>query len=428
VGPPILCRKKPEITKNSNYSDRQSVVAGRKTISVDSQLEAQASEPFASAAFIRDRATWLSYLILGYFAFLETSLGPLMPSLRANLGFSYTIASLHFSALALGLMIAGLFGERIGQRWGRRAMFWRGTAVASAGALLLIFSPIAAGTIFAALVMGGAGALMAIAGQASLAERHGSQRAVALAEANVTASICAMLASIAVGGFERTTFGWRGALVIAVVWCGVMALKFHDGPHQQQLPPGPEHRAGSAHLPRAFRAFAAVLFLGVAVEWCLAFWGSDFLTQSAGMSPSTAAAAMSAFFIAMVLGRMTGSVLARRVSSSRLLLIALGLATITLPIFWLAGTAVVALTSLFFVGFGLANVYLFTFTAALETVSSSPDLATARLILTGSSSVLLAPFALGVLADRIGITDAFGIAILFAALAFLLVLSLHVRR
>ncbi len=83
--------------------------------------------------------------------------------------------------------------------------------------------------------------------------------------------------------------------------------------------------------------------------------------------------------------------------------------------------------ALFLAGLSSANVYPFTVTAALETAPDRADLAIARLILTGGSAVLLAPLALGFLADQIGIDRTFGIAVLFSLAALLLVLGIRAR-
>src|SRR5689334_22067291 len=108
----------------------------------------------AAPAFVRDRATWLAYLMLGYFAYVESTLGPLMPSLRSEFGFSYTVASLHLSVFAGGSVLVGLVGERLARRHGRRAVFWTSATGYSCGAVLLIASPVVAGTIAATFVMG----------------------------------------------------------------------------------------------------------------------------------------------------------------------------------------------------------------------------------------------------------------------------------
>ena len=43
-------------------------------------------------SFTRDRFTWLAYLALAYFAYVQATLGPLMPFLRDELGMSYTVS------------------------------------------------------------------------------------------------------------------------------------------------------------------------------------------------------------------------------------------------------------------------------------------------------------------------------------------------
>ena len=54
--------------------------------------------------------------------YLLSGLGLLMPSLREELGLSYTIASLHFSAFAGGMILAGLIGNLVVRRYGRRTV------------------------------------------------------------------------------------------------------------------------------------------------------------------------------------------------------------------------------------------------------------------------------------------------------------------
>jgi MFS family permease len=74
----------------------------------------------APVPFVRDRFTLLAYFMLGYFAYLQAALGPAVPFLRAELGLSYTIAGLHFSALAIGMILAGLTGAELAARWPER--------------------------------------------------------------------------------------------------------------------------------------------------------------------------------------------------------------------------------------------------------------------------------------------------------------------
>ena len=61
----------------------------------------------------RSEVTWTAYLLLGYFAYLQTVLGPVMPLLRQELRLSYSQSALHFSAFAAGMVVAGLIGSRV---------------------------------------------------------------------------------------------------------------------------------------------------------------------------------------------------------------------------------------------------------------------------------------------------------------------------
>ena len=112
------------------------------------------------STFHRDRFTWLAYLLLGGFAYLQASLGPLMPFVRSELNLSYTVGGLHLSAFAAGMIGAGLLAAPLARRFGRRALFWGGAAGMSIGALLLLAGTHPSATIGAALVMGFLGTLM----------------------------------------------------------------------------------------------------------------------------------------------------------------------------------------------------------------------------------------------------------------------------
>src|SRR5690349_1925410 len=88
-----------------------------------------------TSTFTRDRFTWLAYLMLAYYAYMQATLGTLMAFLRVELDVSYTVSGLHMSAFALGMMGAGLTSDRLAARLGRGAMFWGGGAGMAASAL-----------------------------------------------------------------------------------------------------------------------------------------------------------------------------------------------------------------------------------------------------------------------------------------------------
>ena len=373
--------------------------------------------------FVRHPLTWATYALVGYFAYLETVLGPLMPFLRAEHDFSYTVASLHFSAFALGGMLVGFFGDRVTGRWGRRASLWGGGAGMAAGALLLAVSPATPGTILGALLMGIFGALLLITTQAILADKYGEWSAVAITESNVSASACAILASLAVGAFAALGLGWRAALVPPVAVLVLLAARFLAEPLGQARTHEPTSGKTSSALPMRFWVYFGVLFLGVSVEWCVAYWGTDFLEHGVGLGRSAAATALSVFFVAMLSGRLLGSRLARELPGGTLLSATLCVALAGFPLFWLSTVPALSLLGLFVVGLGIGSVYPLAISVGVAAVPGRTDTATARLGLAGGGAILTAPFVLGAFADRVGIERAYGIVVplLLAAVVLTLV-------
>jgi fucose permease len=369
-----------------------------------------------SATFVRDRFTWMAYFLLAYFAFTQAALGPLMPFLRTELRLNYTIAGLHLSAFALGMIGAGLTADRLAQRWSRRAIFWGGGFGMALGALGLTLSGQPVLTVASIFSMGFLGTLMLILIQTTLSDRHGQHRVIALTESNVGASISASLAPVVVGSFEGIGLDWRGALFLAVLAFVVLALCFRHVSLPRSRQAISRSQDSTQTLPLVFWAYWFVICLGVSIEWCLIFWGADFLEKVIGLSRVNAATMMSVFFGAMVLGRFAGSRLSRVVPSASLLLLAIGITLVGFPLFWLARLAPLNLAGLFIAGLGVANMFPLTLSVALNAVPEQADVASARLSLGGGLAILLAPLVLGWTADQLNIQNAYGIVALLAVI------------
>jgi fucose permease len=382
-----------------------------------------AVRPVAPRAIQIDRgpATWLLYILLGLFAYIETAVGPSMPFLRDELDLGYTVASLHFAAIAAGAVAIGLVADRIARRVGRRTALWGGMLGMAVGGAMIAVGPHVIVTVAGAFAMGAIGAVALVTNQASLADLHGDGRVVALAESNVVASAGAILAPLVIGAASRTQLGWRTGLLITLPTLAVLALAGARVP----MPPAHAPRRSGAdehRLPRLFWLFALLLFVAGSVEWCVAYWGADFLETEVGMRRFTAAAAMSLFFAAMVAGRLAGARLARRRLPLRLLLGSLAVAAFGLPILWQAGNAPVALLGLFVAGAGIANFYPLTVGVATSVAPALIDASTARLAAASGTSLLIMPFSMGRLADVIGMQRAFAMTIVLVLVALAIAL------
>ena len=62
----------------------------------------------AQADFRRDRLTWVAYVMLGWFAYLQAAPGLVIVHLRDELDLSYSTGGLHVAAFAAGSLLAGV--------------------------------------------------------------------------------------------------------------------------------------------------------------------------------------------------------------------------------------------------------------------------------------------------------------------------------
>ncbi|OKH60825.1 hypothetical protein NIES2130_01715 [Scytonema sp. HK-05] len=369
----------------------------------------------SKTSFIRDRFTWLAYFMAAYFSYLQAALGPLMPFLRDELGISYTVGGLHFSAFALGMILAGLISARMTQKWGRNFTFWGGAIGLSAGALCLALSHQVALTITSALLMGLLGSIVSITIQAALCDHHREHRAVALTEVNVAASVSASLVPLFIGGFHRIGLGWRSALFLGAIALILIGIRYRRVSIPTLERYHAEVTASSQTLPITFWIYWVVMFLGVSIEYCIFFWGADFLETAVGLVKSDAASAMSVFVLSGFAGRIVCSRLSRTIPSATLLASAIGITFLGFPILWLASFAPRNILGLLIAGLGVANFYPLILSLALGTAEAQSDIATARLSVGTGMAIFLAPFILGWIADQFALKQAFGLVILMLA-------------
>jgi fucose permease len=375
--------------------------------------------------FRRDRLTWLTYLMLAWFGYLQATPGLVVPHLREELGLSYSAGGLHVAAFACGSFTASLLAGPLERRLGRRAVFWLAATVMAAGALVLATGRIEPLTLAGVLVMGFGGGMLLVTIQAALSDRHGERRAVALAEANVAASAAYVVVIGALSLAAAVGAGWRAAVLAILIVPPVAWLLNRREPIE--APPIRASADGSGTLPAAFWIATAMIFCTTAAEWCINAWGASFVQDAAGVSADTAVALMGGWFAGVLAGRIAGSRLARRHSPQRLLLVALATGLAGFAILWSAGSPAQALVGLTVIGLGVGNLFPFGLAFTLSLAPANAQRASARAATVTASSVLLAPLTVGTLADATSLSAALAVVPVALALAATL-LAVVTRR
>jgi len=385
----------------------------------------------SSPPFVRDRLTWLAYAMLGYLGFSQSILGPLMPSLRSELGLNYTLGGLLPATLASGLILSGLVGDRLARHTGRGGIFWGGAVGLAASVGLLTLSHHFELALIAVLGMGFGSSLTQVMLQAILADQHGERRAIAFTESNVAASLSTTLTPLVIGSLQAGAVGWRAVSIPVMLFLTLLALTFY----RQSIPDAmavPDQTAEQKdRLPAAFWSYWIVLFFIVAVEMSMAVWATDFLHTVAGLSRTDAVLGYSAFPAAMLTGRIAGSRLTRRFSSLNLLYTAMAVTLVGFPLFWLARLPVLNVLGLFITGLGIANLYPLIMSIAIGLAADQSNQASARVSLGVGTALLAAPLLLGWLADRLSLQQAYGMVIVLLLFVCAIVLNnrrLSVRR
>ena len=354
----------------------------------------------ARAGASRGALIWYCYLSLGYFTYLVSIQGNILPFLQAELALGYGVVSLHTSAIAVGVILIGLFGDRFTRRFGRRRMLLVGALGAAGAAMLLAVAPAAWATIGSCFLFGLLGAFIPGIVPAVFSDAYGARRHIAITESNAVAYGFAVMAPVIAAAAAALDWNWRVVpLAGAAMGMVIVALFFRT--------PVPEsgRAAGTtaSTLPPAFWAYWAMLAAVVAVEFSVLLWAPAFLERVVGMSASAAALGAAAFFAAMLIGRTVGIGLVRAFDGRRIFL---GVAATTLvgfAAYWGTGYVPVVLAGLFVVGLGISLFFPLTLSFAMESTGNAPDRAATRTMLAPGLAILLSPPLLGAIADNLGL-------------------------
>ena len=352
----------------------------------------------AAAVMRRNGATWYGYLLLGFFTFLLNIQGNILPFLQRELAIGYGVAALHSSAIAAGMIVTGLLGERVVGRLGRRRTLALGGFGAALGAILLCLASTAWASIAACFVLGVTGSLVPTVVPAMLADIHGRHRDRALTELSAACYAFAVTAPLAMGAALALGLGWRAALLTGVAIGLVVLVGFRTA----AVPDSPPQATGASRLPLAYWAYWLLLVMVVAVEFSVLLWAPAYLERVVGLPPAEAASFAAVFALAMLVGRIAGSALVGRLTMGRLYVGALAVTLAGFALYW-SGQVILAVAGLAVLGLGVALLYPLSLGLALEAAGSRGVAASTRFMFAVGLAILIAPFVLGALADRVGL-------------------------
>jgi hypothetical protein len=365
---------------------------------------------------------WPSYIAQAAIGYVIYGLGAAGPYLRTQLDLSDAEVGLHSTALAVGLVVAGTVAAGLGRRYGDAAVRAGAIAAIAVAIPVLAATPSIVATLGASLLIGlGAGTLLGHV-NATLGAPGGRLARLRLARANVWAMIAAFVGPVIVAAGASIGPGWWFGLLPALGLLGVVALDLRSRRNAAAAAAGDTDRDP---LPRAYWLAWAFLVAAISVEFSIVFWGATLVERRTNV-PTPEATAIGALFLGgMFAGRLGLSVGIgaghdiRRNAAAGLVLAGVGAG-----VAWVSTASILSGFGLFLAGVGVAILYPLGVAAALAGAPGQLALAGNRLTLASGLAILLAPLALGAIADATGVIAGWGLVLGLVAVAFCLVFGL----
>lgn len=371
-------------------------------------------ESSPNAGFSRDKHTLYLYVMLAIFGFKQSVLGSVTPFLRDELGLSTSIIGWHFSIYALGLILSGRVVAMLGRNLPMDRMLRLGAIVMVVTILMIASAGAVWATLSLSLLLGIAGGVVQISIQASLSAHHGRHQGVALVEAFVLAAAGVFLGPLVIGYAAETALGWRAGLVVPVLLLALAFLIFKDSFRgNADFATDAVATREKGGLPVQVHIVLGMILLGIATEWGIGFWGAQILEARLSLPPAEAVTMMSVFFGGTVIGRIVASRLLAAVRVRPLLVVLIILGGISVAVLALFSGRPLALASLFVGGACLGNFFPLILSVANEFAPDRPTDVSRGATQAVGLALLIVPFAIGQLGEKVGLLSAFGYLALF---------------
>jgi hypothetical protein len=347
--------------------------------------------------------TWPAYVGVATAGYLLYTLGAVGPYLRSQLGLTGAEVGLHSTAVAAGLMVAGLFAADLARRFGELRV--RGTALVALliAGLILIWAPALGATLAAAASIGfGVGTVLGYA-NATLGEPGGRSARIHLARSGVWGILAGFVGPAVVAAGASMGPGWWLGLLPGV---GLVALIVFDLRSGAGLEVGGRQALDPAQgrLPRDFWLAWIFLVAAIAVEFTVVFWAATLVERRDSVLLPEATAVGTLFVGGMLAGRLAlsgGLGAGQEIRRTAGVGLALALAGACLA--WVSTSVVLSGIGLFVTGLGVSVLYPLGIAAAVASAPGQPALAGVRLTMATGTALLFAPFALGAIADLTGV-------------------------
>ena len=364
---------------------------------IEADAPASAFEADAPAPAFEVRSSYLDQSVIGYLLY---GVGAVTAFLAVVLSLSDAEAALHSSALAIGIAVAGLAGDRLDALIGARPAHAVAYLLLALASVCLATAPAYAVTLAGAAAAGlGTGLLLAHVNR-TLTRGGGTLARVRMGRAALVAMVASLSVPLVIGLGENSGLGWQLAFVPAgfLILVGLTMTKGR----RDSLP---EVSVLAGRLPSRYWLAWWLVVLVVSVEFSIVFWASTLVERQVGISLADATLLATLFYAGMGTARIGLSfhIVSGR-EPLRLIRGSLAVARVGSLLAWASSSIELAGLGIYLGGLGTGFLYPLGVTVALALVPGMQDRGSARLILASGVAILVSPLALGVAADLAGVS------------------------
>ncbi|MBC8130791.1 MAG: MFS transporter [Rhizobiaceae bacterium] len=353
--------------------------------------------------------------------FLIGSWAPQIPVFASRLGIAESTLGLMILAFGIGAVAAmPVVGRIIGRFGSRPPMLVLHVALALA-LPLVVFAPSLASAAFAIVFMGIATGGMDVAMNANaVAVERGMTKAI-MSSCHGFWSVGGLVGAGA-GGFLIAALGPEGhALLAAAAIFAVLPLVWRgalfDAPEPEGVFGAQEASGAGAGGGRAgmLKAFAIGLFALFAMipEGAAIDWSAVYLRQELGAGASASGLAFAAFSLTMAVFRFAGDGIRGGLGAVKTARLCSAAAAFGLILIAAAPNTAVAVLGFAVMGIGISNIVPIAFSAAGNVEGLRPGAGLSIVTALGYSGILVAPSAIGFIAETTGFAPVFAGLALF---------------
>lgn len=357
--------------------------------------------------------------------FMMGSWAPMIPEFAARLSLSESQLGLVILMFGVGsLLMMPVAGAKIARYGSRKVSLTAAVAFLPTLLLITLTNNIWSG-VAAVVLFGGLTGAMDVAMNANAVATERSMRRSIMSSCHAFWSLGGLLGA-GLGGLLIKQIGVYGhavaltvvaAILLTIAWPRVLADPPHPEQHHEKL------RLPMTPLPWIIGIMA---LFSMVPEGAILDWGALYLRNELGASITASGFAFAAFSMTMAIMRFAGDLVRDRFGAVNTLRVCSVISIIGLLIAGIATNPVVAIIGFAIAGIGISNMVPIAFSAAGNMPGLAPGIGLSVVTTMGYSGILVAPSAIGFIAEHIGLGTVFiGLPVLHVIVLLLSRLARH---